>query len=88
MATAARRGRPPTHRIAQATIKSWDELPVTMDFAMAANLTRFSTARLVQLTKEGRFPGYQIGSRWYVDKADLLAHIEEQKKIWRKEGVA
>lgn len=88
MATQARRGRPPTHKVARATIKSWDELPVTMDFAMAANLTRFSTQRLVQLTKEGKFPGYQLGNRWFVDKADLQTHVEAQKKIWRKEVVA
>lgn len=59
---------------------SWEELPLILNLAEASILTGLGCERLRQLCKAGELPGFKVGKGWRVDKNDLQAWMNENKK--------
>ena len=62
-------------------ITSWDDVPVIMDIAYASKLLGLTYDCIQKNIKNGTFPGYKLGNHDVrINKDDLIAYIEEQKK--------
>lgn len=71
-------------------IKDVNDLPVTMDLALAGRFLGFTDGYLQKLARNGIFPAYQIADRgqWRVDKSDLLAWQAQRKEIAKQKSAA
>ena len=62
-------------------ITSWDQIPLVMDLPLACVLLGKSYEGLKKSCQQGKFPAFKCGTEWRVLKDDLIAYIENNKKL-------
>lgn len=66
-------------------IRSWDEVPVVMDCAMAALITGRTTDDIRKRCARNKIRAVKDGKSWIITKTAMMEYCGEEGSVWEKE---
>lgn len=64
------------NRRARQLVYSWDDVPVLIDVAMAAQILGFTVEHTRRLLCQGKIPGHKMDRDWRINKEAFWTFVE------------